>query len=189
MKQKKTYIKPEILVEEWKVYKTSKCSNQFRKAGIYEVSNFGRVKHNSVLVDIPNNHERIKIGGFYVHRAVAELFIPNPENKPEVDHIDTNPSNNMVWNLRWATSKENSNNTLTRKHMSESAKTRKYLPEHHKIQSDAQKIAQNKPDVKKKKSDSMLGKNKGKHKVWNDPNNHDKGFHYEKNIVINDDKS
>lgn len=63
------------------------------------------------------------------HRAVAEAFIPNPDNKPYIDHIDTNPKNNTVslnrdgsvdiskTNLRWVTCKENSNNPLTVKHI------------------------------------------------------------------------
>lgn len=45
-----------------------------------------------------------------VHRLVAEAFIPNPYNKPTVDHIDRNPKNNHVTNLRWATYKEQSKN-------------------------------------------------------------------------------
>ena len=54
-----------------------------------------------------------------VHRIIAETFIPNPHNKPEVDHVDTNRQNNCVWNLCWCTSKENSNNPITKKRRSE----------------------------------------------------------------------
>lgn len=110
--------------------------------GLYMVSNCGRVKS---LTRFAINHskmqyrpERIlkqnksrknrpavtlcKDGKTFpkaVHRLVAETFIPNPENKPEVDHIDTDIYNNKVDNLRWVTRKENSNNPLTRKHDSQ----------------------------------------------------------------------
>lgn len=56
-----------------------------------------------------------------IHRLVAEAFIPNPDNLPEIDHIDTNRANNNVDNLRWCTRQENENNPLTRKHISESS--------------------------------------------------------------------
>tara|TARA_R110002073_G_C9002246_1_gene539009 strand:+ start:19 stop:471 length:453 start_codon:yes stop_codon:yes gene_type:complete len=47
---------------------------------------------------------------FLIHRLVALHYIDNPENKPEVDHIDRNKTNNNVSNLRWVTALENSDN-------------------------------------------------------------------------------
>lgn len=80
------------------------------------VSNFGNVKDNGKLKENPT-----KAMGERIYNVVAKLFLPNPENKPQVDHIDTNRKNNRVDNLRWVTPSENMHNRLTRQHCSEAA--------------------------------------------------------------------
>ena len=65
-----------------------------------------------------NGYLKVRIGGVMknAHRLVAEAFIPNPNNKPEVDHINTVKTDNRVENLRWVTREENCNNPLTLEH-------------------------------------------------------------------------
>lgn len=65
-------------------------------------------KANGYLtVDLYKNNKSQKVP---IHRLVAEAFLPNEENKPTVDHIDKNRTNNKLSNLRWATySEQNSN--------------------------------------------------------------------------------
>ena len=48
-----------------------------------------------------------------IHRLVAEHYIPNPDNKPQLDHIDQNKQNNNSSNLRWVTPRENCSNRTT----------------------------------------------------------------------------
>lgn len=86
---------------------------------IYYVSNKGRVKNIIVnkLMSVFKVGDYLKVSlkakAYFVHKLVAEAFIPNFDNKPHVDHIDTNTLNNNVENLRWVTIKENNNNPIT----------------------------------------------------------------------------
>ena len=56
-----------------------------------------------------DGYKRVSLHGStcLVHRLIAQAFIPNPDNLPEVDHIDNNRENNAVSNLRWVTHEEN----------------------------------------------------------------------------------
>ena len=63
-----------------------------------------------LIVDLYMNNKSEKVP---IHRLVAEAFIPNPENKATVDHIDGNRKNNSIDNLRWATYSENNSRFKT----------------------------------------------------------------------------
>lgn len=99
--------------------------------GLYQISNLGNVKSLDREVLMPNGkiqHRKERImskrestDGYYIakfnvnkhskciaiHRLVAQTFIPNPNNLPEVNHLDTNRKNNCVDNLEWCTHAEN----------------------------------------------------------------------------------
>ena len=86
----------------------------------YLVSNFGNIKNsktNKIMKQSnPQGYKLVNLKKdgkwkiFTVHRLVGNTFLENPDNKPLIDHIDENKSNNNVKNLRWATSKDNQYN-------------------------------------------------------------------------------
>lgn len=107
--------------------------------GLYEVSSHGRVKSVARVYQSPEEgfnwtkettnslkSLRLKKDGYVdtglmkdgrvvqknVHQLVAQAFIPNPENKRCVNHIDNNRSNNHVSNLEWSTHKENTQHSF-----------------------------------------------------------------------------
>lgn len=99
--------------------------------GYYKISNFGRVKrmkritkfndgrlykYNEKIVNINKGkigyfvvdlYKNTKRMTFYIHRLVAEAFIPNPDNLPQVNHRDGNKLNNDIDNLEWVSAKQN----------------------------------------------------------------------------------
>lgn len=95
--------------------------------GLYEITKDGRIRrtpkelHPSkdaqgyMVISLRDTNGKEKV--VKMHRLVAETFIPNPENKPQVDHISTVRHDNRVENLRWVTQRENLANPITRERM------------------------------------------------------------------------
>ena len=103
--------------EQWEPIADSK--------GIYYISNQGNAKSYKFcnerflkpslattgyfVIGICTNGKK---KNFPIHRLVAQTFIPNPQNKPQVNHRDGNKLNNNIDNLEWVTAKENSKHAL-----------------------------------------------------------------------------
>lgn len=108
--------------------------------GLYEISDRGTVKslEKKLFPNSPNHvqvyperilrtektskgYQRVMLAKngeykkFYVHRLVASHFIPNPENKPQVNHINHRKFDNRAKNLEWVTNKENAQHYKNKK--------------------------------------------------------------------------
>lgn len=109
--------------------------------GLYSASSLGRIRRDATIVQFdkhtksgvrrrypdlimklhtnPDGYQMVGLiddqrhrTNVFVARMIAFAFLPNPENLPEVDHIDRNPANNVVSNLRWCSRSENNRNRI-----------------------------------------------------------------------------
>lgn len=116
--------------------------------GLYKISSYGRVysvlrdtangkRGGKLLHSADNGHGYKWIGlwvgnnckKFYIHRLVAQAFIPNPKGLPEINHKDENTANNHVENLEWCDRKYNVNYGTARKRIMETyGKNGHYCP-------------------------------------------------------------
>lgn len=143
--------------------------------GLYQVSNLGRVRHLPYTIKwggklehrpLKESNQHKNTGGycivvlsknskskqFLIHRLVAQAFIPNPDNLPEVNHIDEDKTNNKVDNLEWCDRKYNINyGTRTER----AVKTRKENPKKHKTTISKHKTNPKSKMIRKSKYDSV----------------------------------
>lgn len=98
----------QIDIEGWEQYQItddgrvwSKRNNKWLKTSIGS--------HGYLMVTFSSNGKGKK---YLLHRLIAEAFLPNEENKPCIDHINGDRTDNRIENLRWCTYKENNNNPV-----------------------------------------------------------------------------
>lgn len=102
-------------------------SLDYHRTGKEKILRPGKDRYGYLYVILwKNNKQKI----FLVHRLVAYAFIDNPENKKQIDHINTIRYDNRVDNLHWVTHKENMNNPISRKRFLDNSPIVKLGKEH-----------------------------------------------------------
>jgi hypothetical protein len=120
--------------------------------GLYEISNLGKVRNNKgetlkqgikrtnctcyKLVNLWKDGRYYKK---YVHRLIAEAFIPNPDNLPMVNHKDEDGTNNSIDNLEWCTREYNVNYGTAKERRAKKIRGVKHTEEHNKKISESMK--------------------------------------------------
>ena len=94
---------------EVSTYGNVRCVN-YRRSGKSQNMKLSLSHHNYYMVTLRQQGKNVNRS---VHRLVAITWIPNPKNLPEIDHINSNPSDNRIENLRWCTKEENYKNPAT----------------------------------------------------------------------------
>ena len=112
-------------MDELKWIEIEKNGIMYNYENIYEIFINGDIKRffkngNTLIMKPGNDKDGYKIIGlrkggekkefFKIHRIIATAFIPNPDNKEDIDHLDGNKANNSIDNLRWVTCQENNLN-------------------------------------------------------------------------------
>jgi hypothetical protein len=101
---------PIIGFDNYLISKEGSVVRKIKHSGLYKLKiNSNKLGYKNVLL---TNNDNVK-KTIPLHRLLATTFIPNPENKPLVDHINRNPEDNQLSNLRWATHIENSRNRVS----------------------------------------------------------------------------
>lgn len=94
----------------------------------YYISNEGQVKNSKDRIlkgDLNSKgYRRVQINSKHlmIHRLVGIYFVPNPDNKPQINHIDYNKLNNHYSNLEWMTNQENNAHSFTKGRISGNTK-------------------------------------------------------------------